>query len=499
MPFKVEGPVAEEEMIKSPLNPEEPIAALLGKIPGIGSFLKGVQQQTSPQGFQGPGLIAQILGGMTHTTPQNVYNTMVPYQEMGTGIAGQLALGGTTIPARIAAGALVPMLEHVLQGRGLSEPGMGLIKGGLGGALQGAAEGVMGAIKQPFMRSAAKAADAAHETALAQHEANTIAAQSAYAGAKDLHAGQAATSIMDQLKSVVPAYRGLPSDTAGLTEAVLGNGPKLLSKEFDKSMQQIVKQAGNTTIQMPLTDLQALKVPLMDVVNTPGPRDVIFGTARAADVAEAVTGTGAKDWRRYRRVVEALDKAGIGDPEARQAYKTGFGVNDFLGKSKAIEILPEGSVLHTDRIVKALSDPKLVDLLRKRDIGTANEGIMQAARAGTPAAPIPEPSPLNPRDTGDLTEQSLGTPWKRAKVGGLLGALGGMATGTGHSLYYSPPALAGALGGYAAPNEWVTKAPGTEPLIQLLGELGKLGGATAREALTPRGVPVEATPSSEPD
>ena len=498
MPFKVEGPVAEEEMIKSPLNPEEPIATLLEKIPGIGPFLKGVQQQTSPKGFYGPGLLAQILGGMTHTTPQKVYDTMVPQQEMAAGIAGQMALPGATIPARIAGGALIPMLEHLASGN-VQSPGMGLLKGVAGGAGQGVMEGLMGAIKQPFMRSAAKAADAAHETALAQHETNALAAQSAYAGAKDLHAGQAATSIMDQLKSVVPAYRGLPSDTAGLTEAVLGNGPKLLSKEFDKSMQQIVSQAGNTTIQMPLTDLQALKVPLMDVVNTPGPRDVIFGTARAADVAEVVTGTGAKDWRRYRRVVEALDKAGIGDPEARQAYKTGFGVNDFLGKSKAIEILPEGSVLHTDRIVKALSDPKLVDLLRKRDIGTANEGIMQAARAGTPAAPIPEPSPLNPRDTGDLTEQSLGTPWKRAKVGGLLGALGGMATGTGHSLYYSPPAIAGALGGYAAPNEWITKAPGTEPLIQLLGELGKLGGATAREVLTPRGVPVEATPSSEPD
>ncbi len=50
MAFEVVREIPEDELPRSPLRPEEPIAHALGMIPGVGSFLKGVQQQTSPRG-----------------------------------------------------------------------------------------------------------------------------------------------------------------------------------------------------------------------------------------------------------------------------------------------------------------------------------------------------------------------------------------------------------------------------------------------------------------
>jgi hypothetical protein len=297
---------------------------------------------------------------------------------------------------------------------------------------------------------------------------------------------------MEDLKAKVPAFQGLPSDTGGLTEVVLGNGPKLLSQDFDAAMKQVVENAGNKVIRLPIKDLRALNVPTVGPLpSVAGPRDVMLGAAKAADVAEAVTGMGTKDWRLYARVVQALDKQGIGDPAARAAYKTGIGAIDFLGKSKALEILPEGSVLHTDKIVSALSDPRLVNILRKRDLGTAVEGMMQPARVGTPTAPDLMPSPLNPKTaevpTGSVDAMTLpGGRLGRGTAGALLGsALGGM-TGTGFG-HYGPMGAAGGAIGLATPNAWITKAPGTAPLETLLGELAQLGGTGAREAILPEG------------
>ncbi len=272
----------------------------------------------------------------------------------------------------------------------------------------------------------------------------------------------------------------------------MGNGPKLLSKDFDAAMKGVMEQAGNKTVDIPVKDLRMLGVPAIEnIPSRAGAGDTMMGVAKARDVAEAVLGTGMKDWRLYARVVQALDKQGIGDPVAREAYKTGIGAIDFLGKSKALEVLPEGSVLHTDNIVKALSDPRLINILRKRDLGTGLEGMMQPARAGTPTAPDLVPSPLNPktaeilRDAVEAT-QLPGGRLGRGTAGALLGSAIGGATGTGFG-HYGPMGAIGGAAGLMTPNTWVTKAPGTAPLEALLGELAQLGGATGRAAITHQG------------
>lgn len=576
--MKIIGEATPEELPKAPIV--DPIARVLGQVPGIGPTLEAAQKQGSPQGFWGPGIIARILGGLTGKNPTDVYNATIGPTETAAGIAGSMALPAATLPSRLMGGALIPMLEHVLQGKAMSEPGSGLLKGGIGAGTQGILEGVLGGVKQVGMRKAADKAEAAFEKKLAKYETDAAAIegrnadayygaerqrgldlgaydaqvakvkdtnaaqltkakrdyllgkqattaayekqvaaqQAAYEAAQQIHADGAAKLMMDGIKDKVPAFGVLPSDVGGLTTMVLGKGPKLLSEEFDKAMAQVIERAGAETIELPLQDIIALKLPIIEKKIAADPHEVVTAFTSAARAAEAVLGKGAKQPMLYRRVVDALDAAGIGDPAAREAYKTGYGFMDFVGKSGALEVTPMGSTFHTDAIVKSLSNPKMVDILRKRGLGDVDEGVINVTRPGTPEVPAEIPKPVvppfqapvkqalpkkpepiditpeplpeepllsvgKPKSGSDIEVQDLGSRYQRAKAGAILGWLAGLGTGTGGSYYHSGPAAIGALAGIGLPNKWVTKAPGTEELTSLMGTLAQVGGAGARESI----------------
>lgn len=142
-------------------TPQEPIAGFLGT---FSPFLKSVQQQTSPKGFYGPGIIAQIAGQLTGKDPQAVYDASVPQLETAADIGMSMALPGASLPARLGAAALPPMLLHALSGQGMSNPGTGLLKGGIGTASQGVMETILGPVKQFFPRIGKRAmADKAYD------------------------------------------------------------------------------------------------------------------------------------------------------------------------------------------------------------------------------------------------------------------------------------------------------------------------------------------------
>lgn len=539
MAFEYEGPVEEEEKIKSPLNPSK-------------NFLQrewdAIKQDfSSPQAFLksflGPGLVSKGLGKVMGTSPETAYEDLI-----NTGLGAASMHPALGVGARLAASVGIPALGHLLS-QGVNDPAGFAIKTGAGLATQGLSEvPITGIAKQIFMQKAAnktkakfaqdkiesvvkfkdqvqdirdenakilrKAKDTyklgKHKT-LDQYNKEAAEQQLRYAEKMAIGADEAAAAMMNEVKGLVPAWKDLPSDVSGMTTAVLGKGPKLLSKEFDKSLKEVVKTARGKPIRISLKDAVALEIPQSGATQQNGRW---FTTVDAGDLAEAVVGTGSKDWKRYRRIVAALDKENIGDPAARAAYKTGMGFKEFMAKSKAVEVLPEGSVLHTDRIVKAMSDDRLIDILRKRDIADVDEGLLQHARKAipTPEAPIekpviepfiaPEKIPLprgpeevlDPKALGVIEETTMPfTGSKSSRFGRMMagGAAGAFASGLGHQLglpmgfgAYSIPGAAGTLAGAALPDYWVTKAPGTEPLIGMLGALAAGTGTAGRQGIT---------------
>lgn len=378
---------------------------------------------------------------------------------------------------------------------------------------------------------------------LDQHAAQVAEQQTQFGSQQALSGQEAAKLMMDDVKAVVPAWRELPSDTAGMTTAVLGKGPTLLSQEFNKAMEAIIQSGRGRDIELPLEYLIKLHVPLKGVNAARPGDDVIVNKADAGLVAKAIVGTWKENPQMYHETIEALDAMNIGDSAARLAYKTGIRFNEFMAGIKAIDVLPEGSVLHTDRIVKAMSDKKMIDILRKPGIADVDEGLLQIPRSRTLTAPpeIPEPRidpfvapprtrlpdapqimapqidpymapprtripdppvvpkaptaatfeggpPLDPtREGGEIAGLDLGTRGQRMGVGAATGAItAGAAGAVGIPMgwgAYSFPAATGTLIGAALPNQWLTKAPGSDALTEIFRRLSKEGGSALNQTL----------------
>lgn len=434
-----------EEIDDTPLDP---IARLLAKIPGIGGFLSQVQRQTSPKGFFGPGIVAQTVGKVTGAKPQQVYDEGVGRLENYANVFGNLALPGASIPQRILGGAVVPMTESAIKGEG---PAAGFTRGAIGAATQLPAELLFGAIKQPFMRAAANRADEAFERALGTH------------------ADQASASIMDDAKAIIPWWKDIPSDMGGLVSAVTGRGPQLLKDGYDTALEAVKTAGRGKLVEFPVKFAKKLGLALVDpAAGSPftkaDARGVILGRVDAADLAEAMTGL--KDGLIYRSAAKALDDAGIGDPASRQAYKFGMGVIEYVEKTKAID----GGRVNTDALVKGMDSFKTQRILMRRGMGNSEEGLFQVARG----------APEDPRLTGDIVATPLGSAHQRLSAGTAAGSAVAGVTGGGFG-HYQPGGIMGMLAGATLPKEWVSKAPGTEPLVNLLGSLAQGTGATTRQ------------------
>lgn len=295
------------------------------------------------------------------------------------------------------------------------------------------------------------------------------------------HAEKASQEIMDAFKERVPAFRGLPSTTEGLASAVYGKGPELLSKRFDQGFKKIIEAATGETVSLPVDVAARFKlapaVPEISLGGKAVSKDMIdflrastkqmggeeLVSVDAAKAAEAALGKWTTDPKGYRAIMNALDQANIGDPTIRAEYKSAMGFFDFVNKTKALT--PEG--LDPQQLVKGLYSTKLVDILRKRELGDVFEGPMQAAR-GRPTSPLdvpkpllpphqpsaprvpitPRPGPLAPRTP--IPEPDVGTPslhyWQAEHMGNALGGRGvGAAAGLAATLANMFPFLRGPL------------------------------------------------------
>lgn len=544
-------------------EPEEPIANLLGKIPGVGGFLKSAQQQTSPKGFYGPGVVSQLLSKIPKnplgSTPDQVYANTLPGTELAAGMAAGGALPTATFLQRFAGNTLTPMIESLISGDRSIEGA--LLKGGIGGVVGTAVEGILRGVKQhgaQKLLSRAETAWKGREVArtegdrLAQEAweqmereisqknaaksyatkkateswnrtqqqmyAQAVRAQAAlHQQALRSHGDVAARSIMDDAKSVIPAWAELTSDVPGLMTAVTGKGKRLLQQGFDKAMKEAVERARGVPVPLDVLDAGRLYLaPRKSFKNLAGGPDlpgVILGddgitpTHILVDAGELIEKMGkmpvkGRDWALYDRLQGVLADADVGiSQEARDAYRTGIGVMKHVDETGAIR----DRVFDTEKIVGAMYSVKQIDTIRNRSLGDLDEGMFQVARGAPPTPepipkpdtyryieppaevvpPKPKPTPpeLDPVESGEFSGVKL--PGGRMGRATALGAAGGAA---GYLVGGWPARTVGAgLGGLlgaATPDFYVTRAPGLNPLEQLLGRLAQPYTTATREGLT---------------
>jgi len=426
-----------------------------------------------PKGFYGPGLLAnvgsriqQLTRGAQAETPQQVYNRSIPAFETAANVAGGIAAPGRTFLQRLGSNIAVPAALKALGGGSASD----ITKEGvIGGATQSVVDAILGVARQRPLKKAAEALLGSHAKAVTDT------------------ANAAATKAMDYIKGLVPEWKVLPSSMDGLVDAVLGKGQQLVSEMYDKAMAAAVTKAKGTPIALPVEDVGKLglnfKLPegikraktfIGDVLNPE--QDLKTLQVDAGDVIEALTKPGAqRDWRLYRRTVNALQDQELGiDPAARNAYKHAMGFIDAIDSTKAIQG-GEGGVrtLDTKRLLEGMNKVDNIDIFRDRGMG----GIASDLAERNPLIKIAEEAVAPPMPTiGGIT---LPSRERSAALGAGLAGLGGWASGMG--LHPGAGVTgAGAIAGYLRPDKIYTSVPGTESLELLLGLLAKSGGIAAR-------------------
>lgn len=309
------------------------------------------------------------------------------------------------------------------------------------------------------------------------------------------HANQSAESIAGRMTDTVSAWKDYPKDTRGLLDMVYGKGQADLSKNFDTAMKEVAEKAAGQSINIPIKAANSLGLKALpgsgsglspvarralEAAGRLKPMDEGFVTVDAAQAAKASVGAWAKDTGAYRAVVNALDRAGIGDPKARAEYSAGQALINFFDKTKALE----GETFHPDRVLRGFTALSKVNELRRRGMGNIFEGPMQAAR-GVPGAPaeipkpiippfippprpnIPQPplpratpAPTLPTTPGFKTIQNpiAGHPWTAGAAAEALSA----GAGLGHG--YGIPFLLGMTASQQLPKQLVTQAPGVPGL-----------------------------------
>ena len=333
------------------------------------------------------------------------------------------------------------------------------------------------------------------------------------------HGERGAKSLMDFAKQKIASWRDLPSDVRGLTDAVLGQGQRLVSKQFDDALREMIAQGSGKTVGISRQAAEQLGVAFKDS-KIPG----LSVRVDAGELAKRMVGRGMSAREAYREGIQSLESIGLSNAEAREAYTTAQGIIETINQSKALrgKVTPEGDllgVLNSRKIEEALYDPNIVDELRRRgvDMGDVFRGPFQVFRGGPlkptlppkPVAPpkptkadIPKPdypqapSPLSPPETvpPDITRSSTKDPMRAA--GAVLGGLVGH--GLGHP--YIGIMAGGALGQGVSKKlpEVITKAPGVDPqTIQAIELLAAQLGAGASGLVKPKSplTPLTITPT----
>lgn len=305
---------------------------------------------SSPKGFYGPGVLANVESQLTGKSPEQAYAKRVPQLETATNVLGSLLAPGKT-----------------LLGRAVSQAG---VSGGL--------KAVSGA-------SPLKAAEAAGGAALGQlgGEVAMKGLGKAFSATQlPRYATTIADSVSKRLQEAVPPWKGM----AGLKDMFFSQtGWNKLHQFADTYMKDAMKRGENKFIQVSMDDAKALGI--KELVANANPTITTVGI-NAGKAVEAATGKWTKNAGLYARVMGALDEAGVGDPAARKAYKTAMGLRAYFMKQGAIR--PDGSL----DLVKAqagLVKGKSVDELLKRGLGAFSELLMPGGKAiqtGTLKTPL---------------------------------------------------------------------------------------------------------------
>lgn len=314
------------------------------------------------------------------------------------------------------------------------------------------------------------------------HEAEVSRLTQAHEAATRAHADQAAAKVAEEATRAVPAWKDYPKDTKGLLDMVYGTGQQKLSEAFDKAMQEVVAKGRGQKIVVAAEDAAKLKLPVLGQVanKVTGATDQVV--VDAGQLAEKAVGAWRKDPGLYRRVVGTLDKANLGDPEARAAYRSGQAFITYIDQTKALQ----GEVFRPDRITAGFTRLSTVDQLRRRGAGDIFSGPMQAAR-GVPPAPVLPPKPVVPpfvpppkpqmplppvpRVAPPPTVPPAVPPGFRVTPNPIAGhpyAAGAAAeallagAGLGHG--YGLPFVGGMMAARSLPPQLVTQAPGAAPV-----------------------------------
>lgn len=226
------------------------------------------------------------------------------------------------------------------------------------------------------------------------HEAAVKAATDAHAANVRSYEQQGAQSIADAFKQQVPAFKDFPSNEQGLLGMVFGEGQQRMSARFDAAMKEIVTLGKGREVKLRVDDAKALGLPT-DIIEQA--RDKAMPDLAKVDggqLAERLTGFWQRDPGVYRRGVQALDKADLGDPAMRGEYKAGQALINFADKSGMLK----GEKFNPTKAREAFTSLKKLDELRKRGQGDIFKGpIAEAVRRPAPELTLPaEPAPLSP-------------------------------------------------------------------------------------------------------
>jgi hypothetical protein len=463
---------------------------------------------SSPKGFYGPGVLANLESRLTGKTPQEAYDKRVPQLETASQLLGAAVAPGTGALRQAGGQALMGSGLEALKGtgplralgKGLESGGAALIGGGLG-------QGIFG---QPARQKAAAAATQAFEKATAGREAGIKATEQAHkatgafnkemTGAlntmeKDAHiaakakfADDSAAKIAADLKKNVPALKAFPENQQGLGDMLYGKGKAAVSRAFDKELKAAAAAGKGKRITMSAEDAKALGVKNMETIKIPskgrGYEPPTQVKVDAGELAESMTGTWRKNPKAYRVAVDLLEEAGIARGEAAKAYKYYTGQLDYFNSTKAFK----GERFNPDAY-RAGAVTKDVEKLRRRDIGSLTEGPMELTKGG-PLAPtprqVPVQSPLGPPPP-EIPKPDIRT--MKNPIAGHPFAMGGAGEALSYGLTgshgYGVPFVAGMGLSNAMPKELVTKTPGVSPLIESLIQALTKGGGAAGSVLGP--------------
>lgn len=186
------------------------------------------------------------------------------------------------------------------------------------------------------------------------------------------------TALADKLKTLNPALKPFE----GLKDMLYSqDGWNAVHTAYDKSLKDVMAKGAGKQVMVPEDTAQTLGLTfapnfmanlnptIQAALQKAGrmPQQLQTGVAvDAAELAEKMTGQWAKNRGAYQAAARALDSAGLGDPEARGAYKAFMGLRSYFEKTPGA-IGPEG--VDVMKAQAGLSKGKSVDELLRRQLG----------------------------------------------------------------------------------------------------------------------------------